>query len=133
MVTGIPGCGRLFDHVQSLVRFLKDTGRLPRGGFPKDQRSLFDDKARTEGAHPPKPPSRPRRGMKQELVLTHSLLPRRSQVIVVLWLWLQESAHDRHRYSRSASCACSRLSRFPVLRACNSFCHMPSAERSAKP
>ncbi len=31
------------DHVQSLVRFLKTTGRLPRGGSPKNQLTLFDD------------------------------------------------------------------------------------------
>ena len=36
-----------WDHVQGLVRYLKDTGRLPRGGSPKDQPSLFDDKTKT--------------------------------------------------------------------------------------
>ncbi len=35
------------EHVQSLIRHLKDTGRLPRGGSPKGQLSLFDDKTRT--------------------------------------------------------------------------------------
>lgn len=31
------------DRVQSLVRFLKTTGRLPRGGSPKNQLTLFDE------------------------------------------------------------------------------------------
>ncbi len=31
------------DRVQSLVRALKTTGRLPRGGSPKNQLTLFDD------------------------------------------------------------------------------------------
>ena len=31
------------EHVQGMVRTLKQTGRLPTEGWPKDQRTLFDD------------------------------------------------------------------------------------------
>ena len=31
------------DRVQSLLRVLKETGRLPRGGSPKGQLTFFDD------------------------------------------------------------------------------------------
>ena len=31
------------EHVQYMVRVLKATGRLPKGGSPKNQLTLFDD------------------------------------------------------------------------------------------